>query len=108
VEDTEFTRLADEVLQHIAQAFDQADIDADSSLRGEGVLEVEFEQGGRIIINRHAAARELWVAARSGGFHFRNQDGRWLGTRDGRELFAVLSQLAAEQTGRSVNLEAPP
>lgn len=108
MEDSAFTRLADEALQRIAQAFDTADIDADSSFKGEGVLEVEFEQGGKLIINRHAAAKELWVAARSGGFHFHYENGRWLGTRDGRELFDLLSQLAAEQTGQAVDLQALP
>ena len=61
-----------------------------------GVIELEFESGGKIVINRHTAAREIWLAARSGGFHFRYQDGRWLGTRDGEELMAAIRRCIAE------------
>jgi CyaY protein len=58
-----------------------------------GILEIELEDGARVIVNRHAAAREIWVAARSGGFHFRWDGSAWRDTRDGTELFARLSAL---------------
>ena len=69
-----------------------------------GVLEIELHDGSKIIVNRHAPAQELWVAARSGGFHFR-WDGRcWRDTRDGSELFAALSALISAQAGVAVVL----
>jgi CyaY protein len=57
-----------------------------------------------MVINRHGAAREIWVAAPSGGFHFRWQDGAWRDTRDGSELFAALSRLVSAQSGQPVVL----
>jgi len=59
-----------------------------------------------MIVNRHAAAREIWVAARSGGFHFRWDGRQWRDTRNGTELFAALSKLVSAQSGRPVVLAA--
>jgi CyaY protein len=68
------------------------------------VLEIEFADGSRIVINRHSAAKEIWVAAKSGGFHFRSAGSDWVDTRDKRELLAVLSELITEQSGSAVVL----
>ena len=104
MEETEFNTLAETVLAKIEQALDACDADIDYELQPGGVLELEFGDGSKIIINRHAAAREIWVAARAGGFHFRHEDGRWIGTRDGTELFAALERLISEQAGERVAL----
>jgi len=55
-------------------------------------------------VNRHVAAREIWVAARAGGFHFRWDGSAWRDTRDGGELFAALSRLISAQSGSGVIL----
>ncbi|HXC39169.1 MAG TPA: iron donor protein CyaY, partial [Burkholderiales bacterium] len=68
-------------------AFDASGVDCEPELKAGGVLEVEFEDGTKIIVNKHGAAQEIWVAAKSGGFHFRYEDGRWLDTRSKEELF---------------------
>jgi CyaY protein len=78
--------------------------DADVQAKGSGMLEVEFENGSKMIINRHGAAREIWVAAKSGGFHFRYDGAAWRDTRDGTELFAAVSKLASQQGGAPVVL----
>ena len=57
-----------------------------------------------MIINRHTAAREIWVAAKSGGFHFRPVDDGWRNARDGSELWAMLSALVSEQAGMALTL----
>ena len=64
-----------------------------------GVLEIEFDDGGKIIVNRHEASQEVWVAARAGGFHFRQQDGVWRDTRDQAELMERLAGLISGQAG---------
>ena len=80
-------------------------VDADCEFKGTGVLQIEFANGSKIIVNSQAAAREIWVAAKSGGYHFRGDGGRWINTRDGTELFAALSTYASEQAGEPVGLE---
>jgi CyaY protein len=104
VNESEFNRLAEAALARVAQAFDDSGIDCDSGFKGEGVLEVEFDDGAKLVVNRHAAAQEIWVADRSGGFHFRCVDGRWVGTRDGRELMEVLGELATAHSGQPTRL----
>jgi CyaY protein len=70
------------------------------------VLELGFADGSRIIVNRLSAAQEMWVAARSGGYHFRWNGSKWVDTRGEGELFAVLSKLVSGQSGRQVVLES--
>lgn len=104
MDEAEFNALADATLRRIEQALDESGADLDYEVKAGGVLELEFADGSKIIVNRHTAAREIWVAARSGGFHFRPEKGRWVGTRDGQELFAALSALASQQAGEPVSL----
>ncbi|MBI4756932.1 MAG: iron donor protein CyaY [Betaproteobacteria bacterium] len=106
-EDTRFEDLADQTLADIEQAVEACGADVDWELKPGGVLELEFADGSRIIVNRHGAARQIWVAARSGGFHFRPDGGRWVNTRDGADLFETLGRLIGEQSGEDVVL-APP
>jgi CyaY protein len=75
-------------------------------LKDGGVLEIEFADGSKIIVTRHGAAREIWVAARSGGFHFRWDGAKWRDSRDGSELFAALSRAVSAQSGSAVILSA--
>jgi len=104
--DTEFESLAAKVLARVEQAVEESGLDADVELKEGGVLEIEFANGSKIVINRHAKAREIWIAARSGGFHFRWDGAAWRDTREGSELFAALSKLVSAQSGQPVLLRA--
>lgn len=100
-----FLHECDRVLTLIENRLDGADLDADTERSGQ-VLTIELEDGSKVIVNGNAPVREIWVAARSGGFHFRQQAGRWLDTRSGEELFASLSACLTRQAGRPVDLGA--
>lgn len=104
MDEAQFNAAADEMLARIERALDASDAALDYEVKAGGVLELEFDDGSKIIINRHSAAREIWVAARAGGFHFKLQDGQWVDTRDERELIAALSALATQQAGEPVEL----
>jgi CyaY protein len=104
--ESEYTRLADETLRKIEQALEAVDEDLDCELAAGGILEVEFADGSKIIINKQSAAQEIWMAARSGGYHFRWDDGAWRDTRSGEELFAALSAFVSAQAGRKIQLQA--
>ena len=101
---SEFDSLADAMLERIARAVEESGADCDCEPKGSGVLELEFADGTRIVVNRHSAARQIWVAARSGGYHFRWNGSDWVDTREGGELLAALSRLVSEQAGRPVVL----
>lgn len=106
--DSEFERLTTETLAGIEAAVeacaDAAGLDIDLQMKPGGILELGFEDGSKMILNRQAPTRELWVAARSGGFHYRYSDGRWVDTRDGGELYAALSRMVSAQGGVAVIL----
>jgi len=107
MDEREFNDHAEAMLARIEQALDTCAVDLDFEIKQGGVIEVEFDNGSKIIVNRHTAAREIWVAAKSGGYHFKLDEsgqGVWLGTRDGVELLAVLSRCISEQAGIAVSL----
>lgn len=102
--DSEFNTLADAALARIETGLDASGADLDFAMVSAGVLEIEFADRSKVIVNRHGAAKELWVAARSGGFHFRWDGQCWRDTRDGGELLAALSALVSAQSGTPLSL----
>jgi CyaY protein len=105
--ESEFVALTDRILGLIGAAIDAGDEDLDWSAN-DGVLTIECPDGSRIIVNRHVPNRELWVAARTGGFHFRIEGGSWRDTRGGEELSVALSRLLQLQAGAAIDLDPPP
>jgi CyaY protein len=105
--DTAFIAATERVLAQVGRALDDAlaagDADVDWNIN-DGILEIECGDGSSVIVNRHASNREIWVAARSGGFHFRASDGLWRDTRGTRELAAALTDILATQAGVAVAL----
>ena len=99
--DAEYDRRAREVLAAVEAASDRflqdEVIDIDTSRTG-GLLELEFPNGSKVVLNTQPPLHELWLAAGAGGFHFRAVGDRWI-DREGRELFAVLSECACAQAG---------
>jgi CyaY protein len=108
--ESEFLAQAEATLDAIEAALDRlndADMTDVECSRSGNVLEIEFiDNGSKIIVNSQAAMQELWVASRSGGYHYRQKDGQWLNTRDGSELFATLSEEVTKQGGSPVVLTA--
>ena len=102
--DAEFATLSGAALDRIEQRLEASGADLDFDLAAGGVLEIEFADGSKIIVNRHGAAKEVWVAARSGGFHFRWDGKAWIDTRDSTKLMSALSALVSIQSGESVDL----
>jgi len=107
--ESDFIAAADATLAKIGLALDAAletgNVDVDWNLN-DGILEIECADGSKLIVNRHIPNREMWVAARAGGFHFRPQDGLWRDTRTGDDLATVLARLLRAQGGLAVTL--PP
>jgi CyaY protein len=85
---------ADQLLQD-----DVVDIDTH---RTGGLLELVFPNDSKIVINTQPPLHEIWLAARSGGYHYRYVQGRWLDTRTDADFFEMLSACASEQAGTPV------
>lgn len=103
--ESEFLQHSDRLFAHIEDQIDEAGLDFDCRLAGN-VLTIEADDGTQIIVNRHTPNQELWIAAKSGGYHFSHQNGAWLATRDGSEFFAVLNQALSAAAGETA--EIPP
>ena len=95
--ESEFHRDVDAVLARVEAAVERVD-ELDVDLEG-GILTIGCPDASRIIVNRQTPNREIWVAARSGGFHFAWREGAWRDTRSGDELFASLARVIASQAG---------
>ena len=107
--ESEFQEIAEQTIEDIQDAIDNSGADIDYDEIG-GVLTLEFEDGSKIIFSKQGAMNQLWVAARSGGFHFDYNEGseQWLcDSGDNEELYSMLSRLATEQAGEEASLSAP-
>ncbi|EXI92998.1 MAG: frataxin-like protein [Candidatus Accumulibacter sp. BA-94] len=104
MEEPDFNARAEDILSRIEAALERSGADLDFERVGDQVLQIDFADGSRIIINRHDAAQEIWVAARSGGFHYRWQGSCWRDTRNASELLPTLSELVSTQAGEPVSL----
>lgn len=107
--ESDFLRLAQAEMDHLEAAVEAAaeaaDVDIDIHRNGN-VMELEFADGSKIIVNSQAPMQELWVAARAGGFHFRRAGEVWVDTRDGSDFYAALSRYISQQAGAVIALSA--
>jgi CyaY protein len=103
--ESDFDQLADDTMLEIEEAIDDCGVDIDYDNAG-GILTLEFENRSRIIINKQAPLTQLWVAARSGGFHFDYDDDAQCWRLQGKddELYGCLSRYCSEQAGEPVVL----
>lgn len=105
--ESEFLVAAEAALSRIEIALETTaettDLDVECSRSGN-VLEIEFvDNGTKIIVNSQAPMQELWIAAKSGGFHYKQKGKIWCNTRDGSEFFAALSAMIFLQGGVSIH-----
>ena len=107
--ESEFVTATDRTLATIGNALDAAVEESDAEIdwtQNDGILEIECADGSKLIVNRHLPNREIWVAARTGGFHFAAVDGLWRDSRSSDELGSVLTRLLRDQAG--IELTLPP
>lgn len=103
---TEFNDTVDALFEALLDSLDDVEA-ADDVEINQGVLEISCTDGSKIVVNRHAPSQEIWVAARSGGYHFRCDGGDWRDTRSGEALAAAMTRVLHEQTGVRVGFKLP-
>jgi CyaY protein len=103
--DSEYHREASETIARIEEAVEQCGVDIDYELVSD-ILTLIFANDTQIIVNKQSAAHQIWVAAKSGGFHYDYDETRgiWVNSQSGTELLTELSRLASEQAGEPVRL----
>lgn len=99
-----FHELVDDVQQQIEDILDDSDLDLDIENSG-GILTLVFTDGSQIILSRQEPLKQLWVAARQGGFHFDydTDSQRWLCSNEQRSLGQWLATLCQQQSGEPVD-----
>ena len=112
IDDKQFHRLGGQVLQSIELALEAADeeldLDLDIERQGGNVINIRFRDRSVIVVNTQPPLHEIWVAAKSGGYHYRwsgtLSKPLWLDTKTGRELMGDLSEFASTQAGIPVKI----
>ena len=101
--DPEFMDLAEALLKAIERGCDrindETDADVDNQRVG-GMVTMTFENRSQIIINLQKPLHEVWMAAKSGGYHYRWDQGQWQDSKGQGEFFEALSRNASLQAGR--------
>ena len=100
ISESEFGERVDATFEAVELALDEIDSDLDYEAGG-GVLTVDFENGTTMVFSRQPPVRQLWLAARSGGFHFEYdaEAGDWRNTRDGQLFRPFVVAQMREQAG---------
>ncbi|MDX2506527.1 MAG: iron donor protein CyaY [Gammaproteobacteria bacterium] len=104
--ETEFNQLIDDVIMQIEDALDELDIDIDIDYESSGgILTIVMENKSQIIINRQITAMQLWLAAKSGGYHFDYDEvNGWRDERSGESFQATLNRCLTEQADATIEL----
>ena len=100
--DLEYLDRAEALLAGVEASCDRisesTDADVDNQRTG-GMITLTFADRSQIVVNLQKPLQEVWLAARSGGFHYRFDGHCWRDTKTGREFFADLARCASEQAG---------
>ncbi|SEQ92167.1 CyaY protein [Amphritea atlantica] len=102
--ESEFNQRVDNTLEQIEEVLDEAETDLDVINNG-GVLTVICENKSQVILTRQTPVKQLWLAARSGGFHFDFDGKTWVRDSDGAPLNGVLQEILSEQAGEPFNFD---
>jgi CyaY protein len=112
IDDKQFYQLGSNLLQSIEVALeaadDEFDLDLDVERQGGNVINIRFRDKSVIVVNTQPPLHEIWVAAKSGGYHYRwagtTTQPLWLDTKTGKELLSDLSQFASAQAGQALKI----
>ncbi|WP_231969642.1 iron donor protein CyaY [Polynucleobacter necessarius] len=112
IDDKQFYQLGSNLLHSIEVALEAADdaldLDLDVERQGGNVINIRFRDKSVIVVNTQPPLHEIWVAAKSGGYHYRwagtNAQPLWLDTKTGKELLSDLTEFASAQAGQAVKI----
>ena len=112
IDDKQFHQLGSNLLQSIEVALEAADdtldLDLDVERQGGNVINIRFRDRSVIVVNTQPPLHEIWVAAKSGGYHYKwagtLASPLWLDTKTGRELMSDLSEFASAQAGQAITI----
>jgi CyaY protein len=106
MEQREFLKLADACLARVAKWLETFDPDEVDYATTDGVVTLEFPGGLRYVLNRQAAADQMWFAAGARAWHYvwDAKARRWVDDRDGHGLEERVAEVVSAKLGRTVTL----
>ena len=109
--ESEFEQKIEATMMRIEEAIDASNMLFDKDSSGEidydtagGILTLYFADQSQIIINRQTPLKQLWIAAKSGGYHYDYRDNGWINVQTGKPVWEELSQFCSEQSQRKIVL----
>ena len=78
--DSEYLDLAEAALAAIERACDRINDDSDADIDNQrvgGMITLVFEGGRQLVVNLQKPLQEIWLAAPSGGYHYRHDGSGW-------------------------------
>lgn len=99
-----FHDLVDATQQALEEVLEDHADDIEST---GGMMTIKFDNGSQLIISRQEPLRQLWLAAKSGGYHFDydEESGKWSCEKSEELLGEVLARATKEQAGVELDFE---
>ena len=107
--DTEFMDRSEALLLAVEEACDRINETTDTDLdcqRTGGMLTLVFANRSQIIVNLQKPLHEVWLAAKSGGYHYQFGNAQWMDSKGQGEFFAQLSRDSSIQAGMALEFKA--
>ncbi|MDY0251074.1 MAG: iron donor protein CyaY [Pseudomonas sp.] len=105
--DSQFHDLVDATQRNLEDIIDDSDVDIDIE-NSAGILTLTFINQQQLILSRQEPLKQLWLADRSGGFHFDfdNQDQQWRCDSNQQTLSEMLSEILLTHTQQTFDLSS--
>lgn len=100
--DTEYHQIVDEEFNRLEEAIDESGVDIDYEVIGN-VMNLEFDDRSQIVINKQEPMQEIWLASKSGGFHFSYVDEKWICSKTGSEFFSLVKGECEKHAGEPLD-----
>ena len=100
--DLEFLDRAESLLRALEQQCDRINDDTEADIDNQRVgsmITLTFGNRSQIIVNLQKPLHEVWLAARSGGYHYRFDGQQWVDTKGQGEFWTQLSRDVSAQVG---------
>lgn len=107
--DLEYLGTAEALLLAVEQTCDRINDETDADIDAQrvgGMVTLTFSNRSQIIINLQPPLHEVWLAAKSGGYHYKFDGQAWRDTKTGNDFYADLTRDATVQSGMKLAFSA--
>ena len=100
--DTEYHQIVDAVFTRLEEVIDESGADIDYEIVGN-VMNLEFDDRSQIVINKQEPMKEIWLASKSGGFHFSYVNDEWICSKTGIEFFSFVKSECNKHSSEEID-----